>query len=61
MKLARKESDSSREFWKAAETIVRQIESWPSYKKDIVVSSDGSGYKRQDSDGGRQGSESRPD
>jgi len=46
MGIARKEMGESREYWKAAESIVREIKTWPDYKKDIVISSHGSGFVR---------------
>lgn len=44
MALTKNTSEESREFWKAAESNVRKIETWPEWKKNIVVTSAGSGY-----------------
>lgn len=44
MALTKNTSEESREFWKAAESNVRKIEGWPEWKKNIVVTSAGSGY-----------------
>lgn len=44
MALTKNNSEASLEFWKAAESNVRKIEGWPEWKKNIVVTSAGSGY-----------------
>jgi hypothetical protein len=48
MAITKNTSEASREFWKAAESSVRKIESWPEWKKDIVITSSGSGYINRD-------------
>jgi hypothetical protein len=44
MGIAKKETGESRDFWKAAESLVRDIQQWPDYKKEIIISSQGSGF-----------------
>jgi hypothetical protein len=45
MGISRKQTGESGDFWKAAESIAREIKDWSEgYKKEIVVSSHGSGF-----------------
>ena len=48
MAITKNTSDqSSRDFWKAVESNVRKIDTWPDWKKNIRVTSSGSGYISQ--------------
>jgi hypothetical protein len=46
--ISRNYAGESGDFWRAAESVVREIKDWSEeYKKDIVISSQGSGFIRQ--------------
>ncbi len=60
MALTKTTSDqSSRDFWKALESSVRKIDTWPDWKKNIRVTSSGSGYISEAPNSDRE-SASRP-
>ncbi|MDB5047246.1 MAG: hypothetical protein JWO30_317 [Fibrobacteres bacterium] len=48
MAISKNNSEASQEFWRAAEKSVQKIESWPEWKRNIVIKSSGSGYITRD-------------